>query len=231
VTIDEYDSSLMSALSNTLLVDNLSVKQESGKIESQFRRFFSCLKEANKSEVYTFVTGVSPLCLTEFTSGWNHATRISDMEEFADLYGFTQEDILQGIKMIQPSIPKQIQQMLLKHCDCYDGYLFHPRQKQRLFNCGRVTYFLQQVWSKNRLNTTSFDYPEQQYKYLVKFQDDSQTRPAETTLSYITKSKVSRSLLQELLSDEDAIVECEGVDPYFNLAQLQNDKRDLISFM
>src|SRR5579883_1173412 len=152
VTIDEYDSSLMTSLSNQLLWssmrrnENKDSKQEnSEKIENQFKRFFSCLKEANKNDVYAFVTGISPLCLSEFTSEWNHYLTISNKEEFAELYGLTREDIAKGIKMIQPPIPEDVQELLLKYCDYYDGYYFHPRQKFPLFNPGRIIYFLDEV--------------------------------------------------------------------------------------
>jgi hypothetical protein len=228
----------MVALSNQLLWDSMrrnknkdSKQEDSEKIESQLKRFFSSLKEANKKDVYAFVTGISPLCLNEFTSGWNHAVTISNMEEFAELYGLTQEDIAKGIKMIQPPIPEDVQKELLKYCDYYDGYCFHPRQKYRLFNPGRIIYFLQQVrsrWVNLRPTSTGSEL----LNFLLDFKEDPQTRPAESTLKYIQASEASQLLLQDLLKEEDAKVECkEDVNPCFSLEKIQVDRRSLISFM
>jgi hypothetical protein len=142
----------MKALSNQLLVQSMRVKkeqEESEKMESQFQRFFSSLKEANSKDVYAFVTGISPLCLTDFTSGWNHAVTISSREDYADLYGLTHQDIEKGIAMIQPAIPSNVGTMLLDYCkDHYDGYFFHPNQTKELYNPGRIVYFLHIVRSR-----------------------------------------------------------------------------------
>jgi len=238
VTIDEYDTSLMEVFSNQILVNSMKIKkenkdpkvEESEKIESQFKRFFSSLKEANKGDVNVFVTGVSPLCLTEFTSGWNHFETISNDEDFAELYGLTEKDIRKGIEMIKPSIPKDIQEKLISYCDFYNGYCFYPEQKNRLFNPGRIVYFLKKVrsrWLKQHENLKG----EELFKRLVKFKK-TQTKPAESTLKYITTSEVSRSLLQDLLKEENATIQCEkGIDPGFSLEQIQVDRRSLISFM
>jgi hypothetical protein len=76
------------------------------------------------------------------------------------------------------------------------------------------------------------DKEDQLFEYLVDFKDDAQTRPAESTLKYISTSQVSELLLQDLLKSEDAMVKCDqGVDPYFSLEKLQVDRRNLISFM
>jgi len=237
VTIDEYDSSLMNSLSNQLLTGSMRInkdkdskQEDSKKIENQFKRFFSSLKEANKGHVYAFITGISPLCLNEFTSGWNHATCISDYEEFAEMYGLVAEDVAKGIEMIKPPIPKDVQQMLINYCDRFDGYIFHPLQNVRLYNPGRIVYFLQQVRLK-WLSQSQFS-KNNLFQSLVNFIQDSQTRPAESTLKYIQTSKASKLLLQDLLQEENAEVKCEeGVDPRFSLEKILVDRRSLISFM
>jgi Predicted AAA-ATPase len=229
VIIDEYDSPLMNVLSKELLVNGMKSK-EGEEIENQFKRFFSLLKEANKRNVVVFVTGVSPLCLTEFTSGWNHATRISDFQEFAGLYGFEQKDIVKGIQMIRPPIPDDVVQMLVKYCDCYDGYKFDHRQTERLFNPGRILYFLNNIRS-NWLQTKKLEGKEL-FDDIIKFKEDTQTKPAESTLNYIRSSDVSRLLLQDLLKEENVSVKCvEDIDTGFTLNTLHEKRRSLITFM
>lgn len=170
------------------------------------------------------------LLCAEFTSGWNHALTISNKEEFAELYGLTQEDIVKGIGMIQPPIPEDVRKMLLKYCDYYDGYCFHPLQKHPLFNPGRVVYFLQQVSSRwNNLKPTSTG---ELFRFLVNFREDLQTRPAESTLKYIKESRASQLLLQDLLKEENALVECKGdVNHQFSLDDIKVNRQSLMSFM
>lgn len=229
----------MAALSNGPLVEHLKwtkggkveneKTKEALKIESQFKRFFSSLKEANKSDIYVFVTGVSPLCLTEFTSGFNHSYRISDTEQFAELYGFTEEDISRGLDMIQPPIPQETKRELLRHCDIYDGYRFHKRQNIRLFNSGRILYFLAQVrehWMARPNDVADL------LNSIADFRDDAQTRPAEETLKCISTSKVSKEVLHALLKEPNATLAIEkDVDPYFQLNKLHEDRNHLIAFM
>ena len=151
---------------------NKDSNQDSSKIEHCFKRFFTFLKTATAGQVYVFVTGISPLCLTEFTSGWNHATRISDMPIFADMYGFTINEVKQGIGMIQ-GIPKEVQDLLLKYCEIYDGYSFHPLQQEHIYNPGRILYFLQQVdaiWKFKPTYTTTSEL----YQILINFSDYTQ---------------------------------------------------------
>ena len=128
-----------------------------------------------------------------------------------------EEDITKGIKMIQPPIPSDVQGMLLKYCDYYDGYMFHPLQNHRIYNSGRILYFLQEVWSR-WVNLNPNLTGEHLFRFLVDFKEDSQTRPAESTLKYIQASEASQLLLKDLLKEQNSHVECkEGVNPFFSL--------------
>ena len=100
ILIDEYDASINEALGNMDLVKGLQTKQTEEskekitKIESKFKQIFSNFKEASeKKGAYVFVTGVTPLALTEFTSGFNNAYDISLDKNFNEMYGFTEEEV------------------------------------------------------------------------------------------------------------------------------------------
>ncbi len=229
----------MQSLSNQLLVSALGNKVDdakqvtSEKIESGFRRFFSCLKEANKGEVYTFVSGVSPLCLNEFTSGWNHAIRISDKAGFSGLYGLEESDVKVGLDMIAPPIPKDLKEMLLEHCrKSYDGYCFHADGSSGLFNPGRIMYFLGNVhdrWNEAKVKQLSSD--SEKFQFLVDFQDDTQTRISPATFKCIKASPAAKTLLHDLLKEDKAqIIAMEKVDAYFRQSSLQ-ERHGLLSFM
>jgi Predicted AAA-ATPase len=49
----------------------------------------------------TFITGVTPLVLSEFTSGFNITVDISTRAKFWDLYGFSADDVWRGLGLIQ----------------------------------------------------------------------------------------------------------------------------------
>jgi len=216
----------------TLLKQMENQTIDSNRVENKFKRFFSSLKEANKKEVYAFVTGVFPLRLNEFTSGWNHAKTISDDWSYAEMYGFTEDDVRKGLKMIEPQLSDEVQTSLMEHCKIYNGYAFHYRQKSRLFNPCRIMYFLDSVRNRWVQAASKSLQGEDLVKFLLKFPEDIQTRPAGTTLEFIPKSEVLQSLLQDLLKENNAKVSCDGgVHPLFRLEDLKNDRKSLISFM
>ena len=90
------------------------------------------------------------------------------MEQFADLYGLTLEDVEKGLQLIQPPLPKDVVEMLVKHCD---GYQFHSNQKVCLFNSGQVVYFLAMVHNRWALkpSLTGSDL----FDFLKNFKEDS----------------------------------------------------------
>jgi hypothetical protein len=110
VLVDEYDASINEALGNIELVKSLQsnpkeAQEKTKKIESKFKQYFSRLKEASqKKGAYVFVTGVTPLALTEFTSGFNDARDITLEREFAEMYGFTEEEVKEQLSFI----PKEL---------------------------------------------------------------------------------------------------------------------------
>jgi hypothetical protein len=79
--IDEYDASMNEALKKETLLQVLtnhhknesdSTKRKIELIESSFKQFFSRLKTASDGDVArVFLTGVTPIVMAEFTSGFN----------------------------------------------------------------------------------------------------------------------------------------------------------------
>src|SRR6266542_6146758 len=63
-------------------------------MESSYKQFYSRLKSAcDKGIAYVFQTGVTPIVMAEFTSGFNISTDLALREEFWDLYGFRKSEI------------------------------------------------------------------------------------------------------------------------------------------
>ncbi|UWW96462.1 MAG: AAA family ATPase [Candidatus Cardinium sp.] len=82
VLIDEYDSPLISC-----------EKDHYEEILSVLSSFFKVLKGSQKDCKFIFVTGVTKFHLSGLTSGANSANDISLHEDYAEMLGYTEEDI------------------------------------------------------------------------------------------------------------------------------------------
>ena len=108
VLVDEYDKPLL---------DNLT-KDVAENIRTELSSFYSVLKDADQYIKFVFLAGVSKFSKTSIFSNLNNLTDISLKPEYADICGYTQDDLelifvdyLQGID-------------LEKIKEWYDGYNF-----------------------------------------------------------------------------------------------------------
>jgi len=169
-------------------------------MNSRFRTFFSTLK-SSIPPVSTFITGVSPVVLSEITSGFNVARDITLQPNFSYLYGFTSEDVNLALKSITPKLnDTQITEIFQIIERNNNGYRFTPEQEVTLFNPNLMMHDLQEI--QNILNDTKDGIKlsgEQLCKNII---EDTNTRPTKTTLdifSYYSSSFV------ELLKQEKPI--------------------------
>ncbi|MBR4616931.1 MAG: AAA family ATPase, partial [Kiritimatiellae bacterium] len=93
VLIDEYDN-----FTNTILPESgLNAYTSLCHDDGFFKQFFTQLKAATSGTeapvTRLFITGVSPVTMDDVTSGFNIGTNISLWSPFADLVGFSHEDI------------------------------------------------------------------------------------------------------------------------------------------
>jgi hypothetical protein len=137
ILIDEYDH-----FANELISFNydyfLNIVTKNGYV----RKFYEAIKIATGQGIVEriFMTGVSPITVDSLTSGFNIATNISLTPTFHQMVGFEEKEveaILAGIEMPQNIIPSTLEDMRL----WYNGYLFSPDAKKRLYNPNMVLYF------------------------------------------------------------------------------------------
>jgi Predicted AAA-ATPase len=104
VLIDEYDTSFTATLEAWVR----EAKQSGSQSEiSGYKNFFSALTTAIGQAIATcFITGVAPIALTEFSSGFNIAVDITTDPRFEGLYGFTEADVRRGLASVQPTLPQ-----------------------------------------------------------------------------------------------------------------------------
>ncbi len=140
--IDEYDN-----LANNILIEHGENRYKSSTQGGGFlRSFFAVIKNGtdNRTIERLFITGVSPLVLSDVTSGFNIGDNISVSASFANMTGFTQNE-LQGLVnyyIEQNEIENTKKTEILKDMkDWYNSYLFCVGT-EKLYNSDMVLYYL-----------------------------------------------------------------------------------------
>ncbi|MEZ4888853.1 MAG: AAA family ATPase [Chitinophagales bacterium] len=140
VLIDEYDQ-----FTNEIIAYRFEEFKTTVSRNGWVRKFYETLKIGSDDGIVsrTFITGVTPITLDSLTSGFSGATDISGVLRFHEMMGFRQEEvigILQGIGIEEADLPNTMGEMKM----WYDGYVFHKRAKNSLYNSEMVLYFAQQ---------------------------------------------------------------------------------------
>lgn len=140
VIIDEYDH-----FANELLSFRTELFSEIISKTGFVRKWYEVLKKGTESIVKRiFATGVSPITLDSFTSGFNIADNITRHEDFNEMMGFTEAEVIKLIintshsKVTENEI-EELMDILKKN---YNGYLFSEESNTRLFNSDMILYYL-----------------------------------------------------------------------------------------
>jgi len=139
--IDEYDQFANAILAHSM-EDFLQIVSKGGFVRS----FYEVLKTATLSGVVQkmFITGVTPITIDSLSSGFNIVKHITYNEDFNTLAGFTQKEVAHSLEQTIfnkcPDIDKE--ELLYKIQKWYNGYLFHIKANDRIYNATLVNYFL-----------------------------------------------------------------------------------------
>ena len=137
VIIDEYDH-----FANELLSFHTesfkSLVSKNGKI----RKWYEILKKGTENVIdRIFITGVAPITLDSMTSGFNISKDITRDEDFNEMVGFTEQELIE-LMYIQ-NIGKEEQEKLLPLMRAnYDGYRFSLNAEKRMYNSNMCLYLL-----------------------------------------------------------------------------------------
>ncbi len=142
--IDEYDN-----FANNLLAEYGKGKYYEITHGTGFLRgFFNIIKAyAGSSIARIFATGVTPLVLSDVTSGFNIGENISTNPDFHELAGFTETDIHEIVDthvkhgLVSESIRKPLLFLIKKYCD---GYIFSEDAEESLYNSTAVWHIMKQ---------------------------------------------------------------------------------------
>lgn len=148
--IDEYDN-----FANELLMagrrqaDYERLLQGEGVIKTLFK----AIKGSLRGQDRVFITGVSPVVLSDMTSGYNVAEDLYLKADFNDLCGFTEAEIAAVLDTLSNEVkdkewtPEEALALMRTY---YNGYRFATRARERLYNPTLSLYFLKHLQAEGR---------------------------------------------------------------------------------
>ena len=220
--IDEYDN-----FANTVM---MGVQRSEGRYEAlvheegPLRTFFKAVKASTSSSMFdrVFITGVSPVVMSDITSGYNIAENIYFEPEFNDLCGFKQNEIEDVLKEIVDKCgfeKEKIQEALDLMQTYYNGYTFSHATDEHVYNPTLSLYFFKQF-------EKSCAYPREML--------DTNLAVDDAKLEYIAQAPRGRDLLMNLMEKDQRVV-ASRISKRFGIKDMLTDKsRDntfLVSFL
>ncbi len=220
--IDEYDN-----FANTVMMGIQSTEKRYQAIvhdEGPLRTFFKAVKASTSGSMFdrVFITGVSPVVMSDITSGYNIAENIYFEPEFNDLCGFKQNEIEAVIKQIVDHCgfeEEKIQEAVNLIKTYYNGYTFSHTEHERIYNPTLSLYFFKQF-------EKTCTYPRNIL--------DSNLAVDESKLEYIAQIPRGRDLLMNLVQKDQEVVISHIADRFGVKEMLTDKSRDnafLVSFL
>jgi hypothetical protein len=183
--IDEYDN-----FANEVLTTRNTEYKALLHGEGLLKTVFKAVKAAASGQGLdrVFITGVSPVVLSDMTSGYNVAKSIYLESEFNTLCGFTESEIAQLLEKIAP---EKAVEALDTMRTFYNGYCFSEQAENRMYNPTLSLYFLEYLQKKG------------QYPSIMLDENLSMDR---NKLVYISKLPHGEEVLIKALSGGDSVV-------------------------
>ncbi|MDM8558102.1 AAA family ATPase [Candidatus Parabeggiatoa sp. HSG14] len=147
--IDEYDN-----FANEVMMAGKSDSRDRYETliqgEGALKAVFKAVKTGTKGLGIDriFITGVSPVVMSDISSGFNIAENIYLTLKFNDLCGFWETEILTALQQIAEECQleeQQIHETLAMMRTFYDGYCFFYTEKSKLYNPTLALYFLKHL--------------------------------------------------------------------------------------
>jgi len=220
--IDEYDN-----FANTVMMGVQSTEKRYEALvhdEGPLRTFFKTVKSLTSGSMFdrVFITGVSPVVMSDITSGYNIAENIYFEPEFNDLCGFKQNEIEDVLKEIVDKCgfeKEKIQEAVNLMQTYYNGYTFSHIADEHVYNPTLSLYFFKQFEKK-------CSYPRKML--------DSNLAVDESKLEYIAQISRGRDLLMNLVQKDQEVV-ISDIEDRFGIKDMLTDKSKdntfLVSFL
>ena len=220
--IDEYDN-----FANTVMMGVQSAGKRYEALvhdEGPLRTFFKAVKSSTSGSMFdkVFITGVSPVVMSDITSGYNIAENIYFEPEFNDLCGFKQNEIEDVVKEIVDKCgfeKEKIQEAVNLMQTYYNGYTFSHTVDEHVYNPTLCLYFFEQF-------EKTCSYPRKML--------DSNLAVDESKLEYIAQISRGRDLLMNLVQKDQEVV-ISDIEDRFGIKDMLTDKSKdntfLVSFL
>ncbi len=145
IMIDEYDH-----FANDLLGKNYNFFKQSVSSSGFVRSFYEVIKIGTTSIIdRIFITGVSPLTLDSFTSGFNISSDRTRSFTFNEMLGFTKDEVIKLCENVIYDKSFDINKKLAEFKKNYNGYSFSEDGNETVYNSDMILYYLNQY---NELN-------------------------------------------------------------------------------
>lgn len=206
--IDEYDNfanEVMSGIRNQS-DEYTALVHEKGPLKTLFKSLKSAIGGGLVKRL--FITGVSPVVMTDITSGFNIAEDIFLDHRFNDLCGFTEPEVRAVFQELDREAdlpdPEAGMDMLRTY---YNGYSFGQRPDDPIYNPTMVLYFLQ-TYAKNG------EYPREML--------DANLASDEATLEFVAGLPRGRQLLLDIVREAEPVT-VTGISKRFGVREMLNE--------
>jgi len=140
--IDEYDN-----FANEVMMTESDVYYSLVKKDGPLKTLYKGLKEFLERGLLNrlFITGVSPVVMSDITSGMNICDNIYLDKTFNAMCGFTESDVkrLTDQAILHCGLDKSQSNIIMEMMQTwYNGYIFSPESNERIYNPTLVFYFL-----------------------------------------------------------------------------------------
>jgi hypothetical protein len=192
--IDEYDNFANEVMMRSK--QDISVYETLVYGDGLLKTLFKTVKASASDSSFdrTFITGVSPVVMSDITSGYNIAKNIYLDAKFNDLCGITQQEIRQAIEKITDKSEikeTEAENALDMMRIYYNGYTFSNRANGNIYNPTLAIYFLEKF---NELS----EYPDDML--------DANLAADDAKLRYVSNLIEGNQLIFDLITDRNNIV-------------------------
>ncbi|SLM28454.1 AAA-ATPase-like protein (fragment) [Desulfamplus magnetovallimortis] len=180
--------------------------------EGILRTLFKAVKSSTSGSRFdrVFITGVSPVVLSDITSGYNIAENIYSHSKLNDLCGFTESEVLSALEDIveQCSLnSEELNEALDIMKTYYNGYCFVPKLNQYIYNPTLCLYFFKQFQEM-------CDYPRKML--------DSNLATDESKLEYVAQIPMGREIIVSMM-ERDNHLEVGDLSDRFGIREMLDE--------
>ena len=217
--IDEYDN-----FANEVMMGVRRKKKDIYEAlvyeEGPLKTLFKAVKSSTDGSGFdrSFITGVSPVVMSDITSGYNIAENIYLDSAFNDLCGFHEKEIEKALEAVSTECglkKKDVTDALDIMRVYYNGYKFAPDAKRPVYNPTLAIYFVK-AFSGN------CKYPRKML--------DSNLAADNAKLQYISQIPKGGQLLLDLMKKNHSLV-ISDLSDRFGILQMLTDKSKNFIFM